>query len=228
LAGVLLKLGGYGIIRIFIKLVNLISFVSLFFVRVSLVGIFFIGLVCCRLNDLKALVAYSSVAHMGLVICGIFTGTVWGLNGGLIMMVSHGIGSSGLFCFVNLVYERSGSRRIYVNRGLISILPLFRLLIFLLCCSNISAPPTINLLSEISLIISVYIYERFCMFLFPLGSFLGAVFTFYVFSYSQHGKYYLEVFSYSERNLIEYHVLVFHLIPINFLILKNDLFIVLF
>jgi len=76
LAGVLLKLGGYGLMRVFSKFVNLMYNMSLLFLRLSLVGIVFIGLLCCRLNDLKALVAYSSVAHIGLVICGIFTGVV--------------------------------------------------------------------------------------------------------------------------------------------------------
>jgi len=143
------------------------------------------------------------------------------------MIISHGLRSSGLFCFVNIIYERVGSRRIFINKGLISVLPLFGGFMFLLCCSNISAPPSINLLSEISLIVRIYSYDRFSIFLFPLGSFLGAVFTFYLFSYSHQGKYYLEVISHSGGNLLEYHLLVLHLIPINLLVLKIDLFIML-
>jgi NADH:ubiquinone oxidoreductase subunit 4 (subunit M) len=154
LAGVLLKLGGYGLSRVVIKF-NILLKINYFFIRLSLVGIFIIGLVCCRLNDLKALVAYSSVAHIGLVVCGLFSGLLWGLSGGVLMMISHGLGSSGLFCFINLLYERSGRRSIYINKGLLSLAPLFSLILFMLCCSNISAPPSINLIAEISLIFSI-------------------------------------------------------------------------
>nr|YP_001798501.1 NADH dehydrogenase subunit 4 [Friesea antarctica]ABS57599.1 NADH dehydrogenase subunit 4 [Friesea antarctica] len=228
LAGVLLKLGGYGLIRVLSKIYFSLNLISGVFLSLSLVGMTLIGLVCCRLNDLKALVAYSSVAHMGLVICGLLTGMTWGMNGGLMMMISHGLGSSGLFCFVNMIYERIHSRSLFLNKGVIAIMPIFTLMMFLLCCSNISAPPSINLLSEIFLIISVYSYDKFCMILFPLGSFLGAVFTFYMFSFSQHGKFYLVVHSFLTSFFSEVHVLFLHILPINFLILKNDLFFMLF
>lgn len=223
LAGVLLKLGGYGLIRIFSKTLGLIIGLTFFFVSVRLVGMIFVGLVCCRLNDLKALVAYSSVSHIGLVICGIFTLNLWGVNGGFIMMISHGIGSSGLFCFVNMIYERINRRRMFINKGIVRILPLFTLFMFLLRIANISGPPSINLLSEISLIIRVYTYEGLVIILFPVGSFLGAVFTFYMFSLSQHGKIYVETIRIVVGSSQEYHQLVLHVLPINFLILKNDL-----
>jgi len=74
LAGVLLKLGGYGLIRVFGKFVYVFVRLNFIFFRLRLVGIICIGVVCCRLNDLKALVAYSSVAHIGVVICGVFSG----------------------------------------------------------------------------------------------------------------------------------------------------------
>nr|YP_010175310.1 NADH dehydrogenase subunit 4 [Friesea gretae]QSL98428.1 NADH dehydrogenase subunit 4 [Friesea gretae] len=228
LAGVLLKLGGYGLMRILGKTYFSLNKVGGLFLSLSLVGMIIIGLICCRLNDLKALVAYSSVAHMGLVICGILTGVSWGLNGGLMMMISHGLGSSGLFCFVNMIYERINSRSLFLNKGIVAVVPVFTLGMFLLCCSNISAPPSINLLSEISLVVSVYSYDKFCMLLFPLGSFLGAVFTFYMFSYSQHGKFYLGVQSFLFNFFSELHILTLHLLPINILILKNDLIFILF
>nr|QGQ56384.1 NADH dehydrogenase subunit 4 [Brachystomella parvula] len=222
LAGVLLKLGGYGLIRVLTKALNYIFGLTYIFVGLSLMGMVYVGLVCCRLNDLKALVAYSSVSHMGLVICGILSMGLWGVNGGLMMMISHGIGSSGLFCFVNMLYERVNSRSLFMNKGVISLLPLFSLFFFLLSGANISAPPTINLLSEISLIISVYNFESFSMFMFPLGSFLGAVFTFYLFSLSQHGKNYSGIQGVPGAVSLEFHLLVAHLLPMNTLILKND------
>jgi len=149
LAGVLLKLGGYGLIRVFFKFSFIFIKIGYIFVGLRIIGIIYVGVTCCRLNDLKALVAYSSVAHMGLVICGIFRGVVSGINGGLFIMVSHGISSSGLFCFVNILYERLGRRSIFMRKGIINLIPLFSLILFMLCSSNISAPPSINLLSEI-------------------------------------------------------------------------------
>jgi len=224
LAGVLLKLGGYGLIRVFWKFSSVFIKINFFFISLSFVGIVFIGLVCCRLNDLKALVAYSSVAHISIVICGVFRGSIWGLGGGLLLIIRHGLRSSGLFCFVNILYERLGRRRIYINKGVISLVPLFSLMLFLLCCSNISAPPSINLLSEIFILVRVNKYELSRILIFALGSFLGAVFTFYMFSLTNHGRFFRGGLNILIAGFIEFHVLVIHLVPINILFIKNDLF----
>lgn len=222
LAGVLLKLGGYGLIRVLTKFLGITLGSTSLIISLSLVGIIIIGKVCCRTNDLKLLVAYSSVLHIGFVICGVLRARVWGLNGALIIIISHGIGSSGLFCFVNMLYERTRTRSLIINKGIISILPLFSLFIFLYSVVNISGPPSINLLSEINLIIGVFSYDELTILLFPFGSFLGAVSVFYIFSNSQHGKSYLRVFGTIPVSLIEFQVTFLHLIPINFLILKSD------
>ena len=137
-------------------------------------------------------------------------------------MVRHGLSSSGLFCIVNMYYERFSSRRIFMNKGIIMILPSFRLLMFLLCASNISAPPTINLLSEIFLIYRVIQYSPYIILLFPIGSFLGAVFTFYLFSFTQHGKIFNIIYGFFPINSREYHCILLHLIPINLLIIKSS------
>jgi len=125
LAGVLLKLGGYGLIRVLVKLYSGYLQIRVIFFSLRLVGIVVVGVICCRLNDLKALVAYSSVAHIGLVICGSLTGTRWGFNGRLIIIISHGLGSSGLFCIVNVIYERLHRRSMHLNRGVLSLIPIF-------------------------------------------------------------------------------------------------------
>lgn len=221
LAGVLLKLGGYGIIRFSLYSPSSLLRISFFLLRLRISGMFFVGLVCCRLNDLKALIAYSSVAHIGLVLSGILTYFTWGSTGGLLIIISHGLSSSGLFCIVNIYYERFSSRRIFINKGIFMVLPSFRLLIFLLCASNISAPPTINLLSEIFLIYRVIQYRSYVILLFPLGSFLGAVFTFYLFSFTQHGKMFNILYGFFPLSSREYHLLLIHLIPINLLLIKS-------
>nr|UIR97933.1 NADH dehydrogenase subunit 4 [Cyphoderus sp.] len=224
LAGVLLKLGGYGLVRVFpLSLFSIINYTGILY-GVSIVGMMFVGFMCCRLNDLKALVAYSSVAHMALVICGCFSFSASGLSGSLMMMISHGVSSSGLFCMVNMYYERSGSRSFYLNKGNLLIFPIFCLMFFLLCASNMAAPPTINLLSEIFLMISIMKYDIIMLVIFPLGSFMGAVFTIFMFSYSQHGASYLGGYSMMFPSYRELHILIMHIIPLNFIILKSEMF----
>lgn len=188
LAGVLLKLGGYGVYRVVNYVGGGLIKLGGYFFGLRIIGIVYVGFICCRLRDLKALVAYSSVAHIGLVICGLIGYYLWGFIGALIIIISHGICSSGLFCAVNIYYERSGSRGFLFNRGLISFLPRFTLLFFLLCVANIAAPPTVNLISEILLMGSMVKFDYFILLVFPLGSYLGALFTLYLFSFSQHGR----------------------------------------
>jgi len=227
LAGVLLKLGGYGLIRVFYKFSYVFIKIGYIFIGLRIIGIVYIGMTCCRLNDLKALVAYSSVAHMGLVICRIFRGIVLGISGSLFIIISHGISSSGLFCFVNILYERLRRRRIFIRKGIINLIPLFSLILFMLCASNISAPPSINLLSEISMILRINKFEVFRISLFALGTFLGAVFTFYMFSLLNHGKFFNDLIRMNGAVCIELHVLVMHLLPINIIFMKRELFFVL-
>lgn len=224
LAGVLLKLGGYGFYRVLGLCLGGLKIYGGYFFGLSVLGIIYVGFMCCRVNDLKALVAYSSVAHMGIVISGVFRMYLWGFRGGLIIILSHGLASSGLFCIVNIYYERSGSRRIYLNKGLILVLPIIRLFIFMLRISNIAAPPTINLMSEIFLIARILKFDKIILVAFPLGSYMGAVFTLYFFSYSQHGKSYYLMYSYMNSDFREFHTLLLHLVPINFLILKPEFF----
>jgi len=224
LAGVLLKLGGYGLFRVFT--LGLFSFMGwgIYLFGVRILGIFYVGLMCCRLNDLKALVAYSSVAHMGLVICGIFSFYYWGLRGSLIIIVAHGVASSGLFCIVNIYYERLGSRRLFLIKGCILIFPLFSLFFFCLCAANIAAPPTINLLSEIFLIVRILKASSLMLIVFPLARYLGAVFTLYIFSYSQHGKINIGLYSFYGATTREYSLLSLHILPVNLIIVKIDFF----
>lgn len=224
LAGVLLKLGGYGLIRVLLVIGPFLRLLNSYFVGLRLVAIVYVGLICCRLNDFKALVAYSSVAHIGMVICGVINVYEWGVNGCLIIIISHGVASSGLFCIVNMYYERLGRRSFYINKGLLLIFPSFSLIIFLLTASNIAAPPTINLLSEIFLMSRILSFDWSMMVVFPLGSFLGAVFSIYMFSYTQHGRGYFLGYSYVGPSHRELHTLLIHIIPINMLFLNPSLF----
>jgi NADH-ubiquinone oxidoreductase chain 4 len=226
LAGVLLKLGGYGLIRFYSIIYFYYRVFNSYFIGLRLFGIIYVGFICCRLNDFKALVAYSSVAHMGMVICGALTLFNWGYEGRLIIIIGHGVSSSGLFCIVNIYYERLGRRSFYINKGLLLIMPTFSLIIFMLRASNMAAPPTINLLAEIFLMGRIIRFDLLIVLVFPIGSFLGAVFTIFIFSYSQHGRIYFTSYGVGSSNYRELHVLALHIIPLNFIILNPSLFIV--
>nr|URX54443.1 NADH dehydrogenase subunit 4 [Cryptotermes penaoru] len=221
LAGVLLKLGGYGLLRVFPVLVKFFNF-GLVWVSVSLVGGFLVSLICMRQTDLSALIAYSSVAHMGLVIGGIMTLSYWGLCGSYTLMIAHGLCSSGLFCLANISYERLGSRSLLVSRGLLNLMPSMAFWWFMLSACNMAAPPSLNLLGEISLLNSLVSWSWLSMLLLVVLSFFSAAYTLYLFSYSQHGSYYSGVYSCSLGTSREFLLLFLHWFPLNLFIMSGD------
>jgi NADH-ubiquinone oxidoreductase chain 4 len=117
-AGVLLKLGGYGLLRVFPVLFKFGFKFGIVWVALSLVGGLFVSLFCMRQTDLKSMIAYSSVAHMSMVIGGIITLNYWGVCRSFALMVAHGLCSSGLFCLSNVSYEWFGRRSLLVNKGI--------------------------------------------------------------------------------------------------------------
>jgi len=123
LAGVRLKLGGYSLLRVFPVLFKVGFMFGVVWVALSLVGGLFVSLFCIRQTDLKSSIAYSSVAHMSIVIGGVIMLSYWGVCRSFALMVAHGLCSSGLFCLYNTSYKRFGRRRLLVNRGLINLMP---------------------------------------------------------------------------------------------------------
>nr|AML26082.1 NADH dehydrogenase subunit 4 [Staphylinidae sp. BMNH 1274255] len=224
LAGVMLKLGGYG----FLRFINIFEYINDSFnyiiIVISLLGGVYVSFICLRQSDMKSLIAYSSVAHMGLVMGGIMTFSIWGMCGSLSMMLAHGLCSSGLFCLANLNYERLASRSLYLNKGLINLMPSLSLWWFLLCSSNMAAPPSLNLLGEIMLINSLLFWSFYSMFFLMVISFFSAAYSLYLYAYSQHGMLYSGVYSLFNSNLREYLLLMLHWIPLNLLIMKGELF----
>nr|ASS30606.1 NADH dehydrogenase subunit 4 [Coenobita brevimanus]QUL61631.1 NADH dehydrogenase subunit 4 [Coenobita brevimanus] len=223
LAGVLLKLGGYGLIRILPLFTEMNKNLSWLWVSLSILGGFFVSIICLRQVDMKSLIAYSSVAHMSLVLCGLLTFGWWGMNGAVVVMVGHGLCSSGLFCLANMVYERIGSRSLLINKGLLNFMPSMALWWFLLSISNMAAPPSINLLGEINLIMSVISWNKLTALSISLLSFFSAAYTLYLYSLSQHGVFSSSLYSCCSGKVREYLVLSLHWIPLNILILKSNL-----
>nr|YP_009536302.1 NADH dehydrogenase subunit 4 [Sarcophaga antilope]AYN50356.1 NADH dehydrogenase subunit 4 [Sarcophaga antilope] len=223
LAGIMLKLGGYGLLRVlpFLQLMGL-KF-NYIWVSVSLVGGVLVSLICLRQTDLKALIAYSSVAHMGIVLAGLMTMTYSGICGSYTLMIAHGLCSSGLFCLANISYERLGSRSLLINKGLLNFMPSMALWWFLLSSANMAAPPTLNLLGEISLINSIVSWSWVSMLMLSLLSFFSAAYTLYLYAYSQHGKIFSGAYSFSGGSVREFLLLFLHWFPLNLLILKGDM-----
>nr|WGO57504.1 NADH dehydrogenase subunit 4 [Perisphaerus sp. 2 ZQW-2023b] len=225
LAGILLKLGGYGLLRTYLILLNIGLKYNYFWVSISLVGGVFVSMVCMRQTDLKSLIAYSSVAHMSIVIGGLMTLFYWGFCGAFILMIAHGLCSSGLFCLANIVYERLGSRSLLMNKGLLNFMPSMTLWWFLLSSCNMAAPPSINLLGEINLFCGLVSWSFLTMMILVLLSFFSAVYNLYLYSYSQHGQVYSGLYSCSLGYTREYLLLFLHWLPLNMLMFKSEIMI---
>nr|UZZ43670.1 NADH dehydrogenase subunit 4 [Micrasema sp. XG-2021] len=223
LAGIMLKLGGYGILRVMTFLLNLNKMLGFIFISISLVGAFLISLMCFFQVDLKSLVAYSSVVHMGLMVGGLLTLTSWGMSGSYLLMIGHGLCSSGLFCLVNFNYERLHSRNLFINKGMMVMMPSLSLWWFLFLSSNMAAPPSLNLLGEISLLVSLLSYSSVLVFLLALVSFFSAGYSLYLFSFMQHGSFKMNLSSYFMNESREYLLLFLHWIPLNLMIFKLDI-----
>nr|YP_010827568.1 NADH dehydrogenase subunit 4 [Raptrix fusca]WFD61164.1 NADH dehydrogenase subunit 4 [Raptrix fusca] len=222
LAGVLLKLGGYGLLRVYMFMMEVGMIYNFIWISISLIGGFLISLMCLRQVDVKALIAYSSVAHMGLVIGGLMTLNSWGFYMTFVLMIAHGLCSSGLFCLANISYERLSSRSMLINKGLLNLMPGMALWWFLLSSCNMAAPPSLNLLGEIGLFNSMMGWMWMVMMFLMLISFFSAVYSLYLYSYSQHGIYYSGMYSSVAGYCREYLLLILHWLPLNLLIMKGD------
>nr|UDU84873.1 NADH dehydrogenase subunit 4 [Acleris fimbriana] len=222
LAGIMLKLGGYGLLRVMIFLQQIGLKFNFMWVIISLVGGFYVSLNCFCQVDIKSLIAYSSVAHMSLVISGIMTMSYWGYLGSYVLMIGHGLCSSGMFCLANINYERLHSRSLFINKGMMNFIPSLSLWWFLLMSSNMAAPPSLNLMGEIMLINSLVSWCWFSMIFLMLISFFSAGYSLYLYSYTQHGKFYSGLYSFYMGVSREYLMLLLHWLPLNILIMKID------
>nr|YP_009654831.1 NADH dehydrogenase subunit 4 [Mictis tenebrosa]QCI09399.1 NADH dehydrogenase subunit 4 [Mictis tenebrosa] len=222
LAGILLKLGGYGLYRVFYFMNNFsYNYIWIIF---SLFGTFMVGLLCLGQVDIKSMIAYSSVAHMGLVIGGIMTCCYYGFLGSLVLMIGHGLCSSGLFALANMIYERSHSRSLLINKGFITFMPAMSMFWFLFSINNMASPPSLNLIGEILLINSILSWSSLTSLFLAFSSFLSCCYSIYLYSITQHGSLYSGLNHETGGFLREYILLIMHWLPLNFLFLKMDIF----
>nr|YP_010943707.1 NADH dehydrogenase subunit 4 [Ennucula tenuis]WLV28177.1 NADH dehydrogenase subunit 4 [Ennucula tenuis] len=188
LAGILLKLGGYGLLRVGQVFQYFCSNIGVLLMSLSIWGGFLTSFICLRQVDMKSLVAYSSVGHMSLMLGGMLSCSSWGWQASLAMMIAHGLCSSALFSMANYTYEKSHSRSVFLSKGMLLLMPAMSMWWFLFCVINMAAPPTINLLSEIMLFMSIFFFSKWMIIPLASMSFLTCVYSLFLYSLVQHGS----------------------------------------
>nr|YP_009158057.1 NADH dehydrogenase subunit 4 [Carrhotus xanthogramma]AKH36473.1 NADH dehydrogenase subunit 4 [Carrhotus xanthogramma] len=221
LAAVLLKLGGYGIIRFLPLCISSINKINFWIISISMIGATATSMNCIRQKDLKSLIAYSSVAHMGFVLTSLFTFNSIGFKGVMIMMIAHGLSSSALFPLVNELYMKYHTRNIILFKGLMTTMPNVTFWWFMFMALNISAPPTINTMSEIMMMSSIISWSMSSSSLIFLMSLMTASFSLLMFVNIIHNKNELYVSLQTHTKI--FTSLLIHFIPSILLIMKLDL-----
>lgn len=150
LAAIVLKLSLYGVFRLILPMLPEASLSLTYIVyTIGAITIFYASLSTLRTTDIKELIAYSSVAHAAIYLMGVFSNTIQGLEGAIILGLAHGFVSSGLFiCTGGVLYDRAGTRLIYFFKGLTQLMPLFSLFFLILCLGNAGTPLTVNFVGE--------------------------------------------------------------------------------
>lgn len=178
LAGVLLKMGGYGFLRFSIPMfpIATLYFTPLVY-TLSLVAAVYASLTTLRQIDLKKIIAYSSVAHMGFVTIGIFTLNVQGVEGSIILMLSHGLVSSALFLCVGILYDRHKTRILKYYGGLVQVMPIFVIFFFFFSFCNIGFPGTSSFIGELLVLVGAFQSSFFLTFVTSLSIILSACYS---------------------------------------------------
>nr|YP_009446427.1 NADH dehydrogenase subunit 4 [Ancoracysta twista]ATY40915.1 NADH dehydrogenase subunit 4 [Ancoracysta twista] len=188
LAGILLKLGTYGFLRFSIPMFPdaTIYFTPLIY-TMSVIAVIYTSLTTLRQIDLKRIIAYSSVAHMGFVTIGMFTLNVQGIEGSILLMLSHGLVSGALFLCIGVLYDRHHTRMIKYYRGLVHAMPLYITLLAFFTLANISMPGTSSFVSEFLILIGIFKSNSSIAFLATTGMILGAAYSLWLFNRVAYG-----------------------------------------
>jgi NADH-quinone oxidoreductase subunit M len=176
LSGILLKMGAYGLIRVMVMLPEAAYILQPVLVFLALFGMLYGALLAWRQTDLKAMVAYSSVSHMGVVLLGISTLTEIGFTGAVLQMTAHGLIAGALFLLVGLLYERTHTRNIQDYSSLVQIMPRFTLLMTLVLLASMGLPGTIGFIAEFHTLIAGFQQWGVLMVFFGMGMLITATY----------------------------------------------------
>lgn len=182
LAGILLKLGGYGFIRFSLSMFPLGSaqFQMLVFV-LSVIAIIYTSLVALRQDDMKKLIAYSSVAHMGYVTMGIFAANEQGLQGAIFQMLGHGLVSGALFLCVGVIYDRMHTREIAAYGGLVNRMPAYAVVFLIFTMANVGLPGTVGFVGEFLTLLGAFRANTWIALFATTGVILSAAYALYLY-----------------------------------------------
>jgi len=193
LAGILLKLGGYGFLRFSLPMFpEATLFFTPFIYTISSIAVMYVSLTTLRQIDLKRIIAYSSVAHMNFVTIGMFTLTLQGLEGSIVLMLSHGLVSSALFLGIGVLYDRYHTRLLGYYSGFAQIMPLFCLFFGFFTFANISIPGTSSFIGEFLVLIGIWESNFFITLLVTTGVIFGALYALWLYNRIAFGS--LKVF----------------------------------
>ena len=210
LAGILLKLGGFGFIRYSLCLFpEASSFFSPFIFTICSFGVIYASLTTLQQVDLKKIIAYSSVGHMGIVTIGIFSGNVQGIVGSIILMISHGVDSGALFFCIGVLYERHHTRIVKYYNGLINTMPIFMVFFIIFTLGNLGLPITSSFIGEFLVLIGCFSINSSTALLSGTGMVLGAAYSLWLCNRIGFGniKTY-SIFEFYDLNRREFYVLL--------------------
>nr|AGN71363.1 NADH dehydrogenase subunit 4 [Nyctimystes kubori] len=223
LAATLLKLGGYGILRISTLMNDAFLTAAYPLVIFSLFGVLLSAMLCSRQTDMKSLIAFSSVSHMGLVIAASMIKTEWSIIGSMVLMISHGLISSALFCLANTFYERSHTRTLILLQGTQIIFPLMAAWWLLSALMNMALPPSPNFIGEMSILTSLFQWSNFTLVITSLGIIFTTIYSLYLFWTSQREYPPMHLKHMPPAHTREHILLALHIIPALLLVFNPSL-----